>query len=231
MTKQRILIVDDEPDICDILKFNLSLAGFEAEVRHSAESAMLGGLSGYDLILLDVMMEGISGFQLAELMRQNPSTKSIPIIFITALDAEDDKLKGFDLGADDYISKPFSVKEVLSRVRAVLRRSCGSAPQESPNDSICLKYNSLELDTLKKTVTVDGKDAELTKTEFLILKMLMEKPGTVYSREDILKNAWPDEVVVLGRTVDVNITRLRRKIGEYGSCIVTKHGYGYCFDA
>ncbi len=223
---KRILIVDDEADICEILKYNLDKAGFQSSVAHSAEEAVLSGLSGYDLVLLDVMMEGLSGFRLAEIMKNNPETARIPIIFVTALDNEDDTVKGLGLGADDYISKPFSVREVVSRVQAVLRRSADS-------HKVCgnqLEYKTLVLDDDRKSVTVDGKEVDLTRIEYGILHLLLSKPSHVYSREEILAEVWPDEVIVLGRTVDVNITRLRKKLGDYGHCIVTRHGYGYCFD-
>ncbi len=222
---KRILIVDDEADICDILKYNLDKAGFQSSVAHSAEEAVLAGLSGYDLVLLDVMMEGLSGFRLAEIMKKNPETSHIPIIFVTALDNEDDTVKGLGLGADDYISKPFSVREVVSRVQAVLRRT-----SDLRNRDNCLIYKTLVLDDDRKTASVDGASVELTRIEYGILHLLLSNPSHVYSREEILSDVWPNEVIVLGRTVDVNITRLRKKLGVYGQCIVTRHGYGYCFD-
>lgn len=222
---KRILIVDDEADICDILKYNLDKAGFRSSVAHSAEEAVLAGIAGYDLVLLDVMMEGLSGFRLAEIMKGNPETAKIPIIFVTALDNEDDTVKGLGLGADDYISKPFSVREVVSRVQAVLRRT-----SDSRCDGNHLVYKTLILDDDSKSVSVDGNDVELTRIEYGILHLLLSKPSHVYSREEILSEVWPDEVIVLGRTVDVNITRLRKKLGVYGQCIVTRHGYGYCFE-
>lgn len=183
------------------------------------------GIIGYDLVLLDVMMEGISGFQMAQMMKKNPESAKIPIIFITAKDTEEDTLKGFDLGADDYIAKPFSVREVVSRVNAVLRR-VGSAS----SDPSRLSYKTLTLDMNGKKALVDGNDTELTKTEFEILRILVSDIGHVFTRDEILGKVWPDDVVVLGRTVDVNITRLRKKLGKYGNNISTRHGYGYCFE-
>lgn len=222
---KRILIVDDEADICNILKYNLDKAGFQTSVAHSAEEAVLSGLADYDLVLLDVMMEGLSGFRLAEIMKKSPETERIPIIFVTALDSEDDTVKGLGLGADDYISKPFSVREVVSRVQAVLRRSSGTHNRDN-----CVAYKNLTLDDDRKTASVDGLSVELTKIEYGILHLLLSNPSRVYSRDEILAEVWPNEVIVLGRTVDVNITRLRKKLGVYGQCIVTRHGYGYCFD-
>lgn len=222
---KRILVVDDEADICNILKFNLDKAGYETATALSAEDALMRGIIGYDLVLLDVMMEGISGFQMAQMMKKNPESAKIPIIFITAKDTEEDTLKGFDLGADDYIAKPFSVREVVSRVNAVLRRA-GSAS----SDHARLSYKTLTLDMNGKKALVDGNDTELTKTEFEILRILVSDIGHVFTRDEILGKVWPDDVVVLGRTVDVNITRLRKKLGKYGNNISTRHGYGYCFE-
>lgn len=222
---KKILVVDDEADICNILKFNLDKAGYETATAISAEDALMRGIIGYDLVLLDVMMEGISGFQMAQMMKKNPESAKIPIIFITAKDTEEDTLKGFELGADDYIAKPFSVREVVSRVNAVLRR-VGSAS----SDPSRLSYKTLTLDMNGKKAIVDGKDAELTKTEFEVLRILVSDIGHVFTRDEILGKVWPDDVVVLGRTVDVNITRLRKKLGKYGNNISTRHGYGYCFE-
>ncbi len=226
---KKILIVDDEADICNILKFNLEKAGYGTVVAHSAEEAMMAGISGCDLVLLDVMLDGISGFRLAEIMKKNPDTSKIPIIFVTALDSEDDTVNGLGIGADDYISKPFSVREVVSRVQAVLRRTQELHPDLDTGDNR-LSYKSLALDDDRKSASVDGETVELTRIEYGILHLLLSNPSHVFSREEILSKVWPEEVIVLGRTVDVNITRLRKKLGKYGPCIVTRHGYGYCFD-
>lgn len=225
--KKRILVVDDEPDICNILKFNLDNAGYETDTAHSAEEALAKGVNNYDLLLLDVMMDGLSGFQMAGMLKKNPDTSQIPIIFVTAKDTEDDTVHGLGLGADDYISKPFSIREVISRVKAVLRRSGGNKVSVEENS---FSYETLVMDLGRKVVTIDGNPVELTKTEFEILHLLLGNPSHVFSREEILTKVWPDEVIVLGRTVDVNITRLRKKLGKYGVCIVTRHGYGYCFE-
>lgn len=222
MGKKKILVVDDEADICNILKFNLNNAGYATTVAHSAEEALKLGIDQFNLILLDVMMEKISGFQLAEKIKKDPLTDSIPIIFVTAKDTEDDTVAGFEIGADDYIAKPFSIREVISRVQAVLRRTEGKDNGEQDD------HISIDMD--RKVVVIDGKDIELTKTELEILNLLKSHPGMVYSREEILAKVWSTEVVVLGRTVDVNITRLRKKLGKYGACVITRHGYGYCFD-
>ena len=225
-TRKRILIVDDEEDICNILSFNLEKAGYDTRKVHSAEEALTSGVNGYDMILLDIMMEGISGLKMAEMMKKNPDTAKIPIIFISAKDTEDDTVNGLNIGADDYIAKPFSIREVLSRVAAVLRRTLSTADAKHNT----LSYKSLIMDLDRKSVSVDGEGIDLTKTEFEILHLLLANSPHVYSREEILSKIWSDDVIVLGRTVDVNITRLRRKIGEYGKCVVTRHGYGYCFE-
>ena len=225
-TRKRILIVDDEEDICNILSFNLEKAGYDTRIVHSAEEALTSGVNGYDLILLDIMMEGISGLKMAEMMKKNPDTAKIPIIFISAKDTEDDTVNGLNIGADDYIAKPFSIREVLSRVAAVLRRTSSTADAKHNT----LNYKSLIMDLDRKSVSVDGEGIDLTKTEFEILHLLFANSPHVYSREEILSKIWSDDVIVLGPTVDVNITRLRKKIGEYGKCVVTRHGYGYCFE-
>ncbi len=224
--KYRILVVDDEPDICEILQFNLENEGYEVDVAYSAEEAMKKELTEYDLLLLDVMMGEISGFKMASLLRKNTKTKDIPIIFLTAKTTENDTLTGFTLGADDYISKPFSIKQVLARVKAVLRRSSQKEKEKDEN----LVFESLEVNLQQKKTKVAGKEIDLTKKEFEILVLLLNHPGQVFSREDILKRVWKDEVYVLDRTVDVNITRLRKKIEPYSKNIVTRLGYGYCFE-
>ena len=225
-TRKRILIVDDEEDICNILSFNLEKAGYDTRKVHSAEEALTSGVNGYDLILLDIMMEGISGLKMAEMMKKNPDTAKIPIIFISAKDTEDDTVYGLNIGADDYIAKPFSIREVLSRVAAVLRRTSSTADAKHNT----LSHKSLVMDLDRKSVSADGEEVDLTKTEFEILHLLLANSPHVYSREEILSKIWSDDVIVLGRTVDVNITRLRKKIGEYGKCVVTRHGYGSCFE-
>ncbi len=224
----QILVVDDEEDLCEILKFNLENEDYVVDTANSAEEALRMDLSKYDLLLLDVMMGEISGFKMARMLKQDPKTAHIPIIFITAKDTENDTVTGFNLGADDYISKPFSLREVAARVKAVLRRT-NMGEFDQPIEQ--LTYKTLTLDIVKKKVLIDGEEVPLTKKEFEILKLLLQNKGRVFSREDILNKVWSDEVYVLDRTIDVNITRLRKKIGNYGKCIVTRLGYGYCFEA
>lgn len=228
MAKTRILAVDDEEDLCEILKFNLESEGFEVDTAYSAEEALKKDLTLYDLLLLDVMMDNISGFKMARMLQQDEKTARIPIIFLTAKDTENDTLTGFNLGADDYISKPFSIREVIARVKAVLRRT---AERVKNSGSERLVYETLVLDTKRIKASVDGKEVPLTKKEFEILRLLLENKGNVFSREEILSRVWKEDVYVLDRTIDVNITRLRKKIGPYGKNIVTRLGFGYCFES
>lgn len=226
MNDYRILVVDDEEDLCEILKFNLETESYLVDTANSAEEALKLDLTQYNVLLLDVMMGEISGFRMASMMKKNKDTANIPIIFITAKDTENDTLTGFNLGADDYISKPFSLREVLARVKAVIRRTAGV--QNKSNDQLIFK--DMVVDSGKKKVVIRGEEISLTKKEFEILLLLLQNQGRVFSREDILTKVWHDEVYVLDRTIDVNITRLRKKIGEYGKYIVTRLGYGYCFE-
>lgn len=226
MTNYSILIVDDDIDLCEILSFNLSLQGYQVKAAQSAHEALKLIDSSIDLIILDVMMPGMSGFDFAKLLKNDTLMAKIPIIFLTARDTEDDTLTGFDLGADDYIAKPFSIKEVLARVKAVLHRAGSPINDETG----IVSYKGLRVDTVAKTVVVDGNKVELTKTEFKLLQFLLQNKGMVFSREQLLNNVWPDNVVVTPRTIDVNITRLRKKIGQYSAFIITKTGYGYSFE-
>ena len=216
----RILVVDDEEDICAILKFNLSKEGYEVVTANSAEEALTLDIASFNLLLLDVMMGGMSGFELTGKLKTDPKTAGVPVIFITARDTEDDAVEGLDLGADDYISKPFSIREVVSRVKAVLRRTA-AIPDAS---------TGIFIDDEKKVVTVDVAAVALTRIEYEIFRLLFTNKGKVFPREDILSKVWPDDVIVTDRTVDVNITRLRKKIGEYGNRIVSRHGFGYLYE-
>ena len=226
----KILVVDDEFDICEILQYNLETEGFEVATAYSAEEALELPLHDFPLILLDVMMGEMSGFQMARKLKNDPATAHIPIIFITALDGEDNLVKGLNIGADDYISKPLSMKEVKARVRAVLRRSLPVQQTVPTHDNSKVVYEGITLDLNAKTATCDGEELVFTKLEFELLSFFLQHPNKVFSREDLLKYCWPQDVMVLDRTVDVNITRLRKKIGRYGKQIKTRVGYGYCFE-
>jgi len=221
----KILIVDDEEDLCEILQFNLEGEGFETEIAHSAAEALKKDLGSFHLILLDVMMREMSGFKLAKLLRKEKKL-SIPIIFITAKSTEDELLTGFSLGADDYITKPFSIKEVLVRVKAVLTR----AGLEDKPKQHSLVFDDLVLNLKKRKLKINKKEIELTRKEFEILTMLLKSEGYILSREDILERVWDEDVVVSKRTIDVHITHLRKKLGSYGKYIRNKQGYGYAFE-
>lgn len=234
MNRYRILVVDDEESLCEILKFNLEKEGYEVITALSAEEALALDIKDMDLVILDIMMGELSGFGLARILKRRSETSDIPIIFCSALDTADDKVKGLDIGADDYITKPYSIAEVLARVRSVLRRSeRRSRPVNQvaeSSDSNIITFEGLEVNNLNKRCFIDGSEVQLTRKEFDILVLLLTHRGTILSREQIMKQVWSDEVVVLDRTIDVNITRMRKKLGQYGNHIVTRTGYGYGFE-
>ena len=224
----KILIVDDEQHICEILEFNLSNAGFEVECAYSAEEALEKITSKHELILLDVMMGGMSGFKMAEKLRLEGNT--VPVIFLTAKDAENDMLTGFSAGGDDYISKPFSIKEVVARIRAVLKRSSAEVEQNITPVNNRLIFNDLEIDIENKELVIGEDKINLTKTEFEILALLARHPNRIFSREDMIENIWKDAPYTTERTVDVHIARLRKKMGSHASVITNRSGYGYRFN-
>ena len=229
----KILVVDDEQDICEILQYNLETEGYEVDTANSAEEALEMPLTDYALILLDVMMGEMTGFQMARRLKEREETAGIPIIFITALDSEDNTVKGLNIGADDYIAKPLMMKEVKARVKAVLRRvvaaqtNVAKAKEEQENE---IRYEGIVINLDSKTATIDGDELQLTKLELEILTLFLRRPNRVFGRNDLLERCWPHDVYVQDRTVDVNITRLRKKIGRYGKQIKTRVGYGYCFE-
>lgn len=230
MATERILIVDDEETLCEVLQLNLENEGYDVDIAFSAEEALTLDLKKYSLILLDIMMGGISGIKMAKMLKSDLMTAEIPIIFCTARDTEDDMVMGLNLGADDYIMKPYTIRNVVARVKSVLRRTSGNksanTPIEKPN---ILQVEGLVLDMEFKRCVVDGTEIKLAKKEFELLAYLISNRGKILSREQILSKVWKDEVVVLDRTIDVNITRVRSKIGAYGSYIVTRSGFGYGF--
>ncbi len=231
MATNRILIVDDEETLCEVLKINLENEGYDVDVAFSAEQALGYNIKEYSLILLDIMMGEVSGIKMAKMLKADVATADIPIIFCTARDSEDDMVMGLNLGADDYIMKPYTVRNVIARVKSVLRRAANhknisSDPAEKSNR---LVVEGLCLDLEFKRCTVDGEEVRLARKEFELLAYLIKHRGKICSREQILSRVWSDEVVVLDRTIDVNITRLRSKIGAYGPYIVTRSGFGYGF--
>ena len=223
-TKEHLLIVDDEEGLCEILQFNLEGEGYTTDIAYSAEEALKKDLSKFDLILLDVMMEQMSGFKMAEKIRKEMELK-IPIIFITAKNTENDLLTGFSIGGDDYITKPFSVKEVIARVKAVLIRAKDNGIENTP----LLNVESISMDFNTRRLLIGSKDVSLTKKEFEILALLLKNQGRIFTREEIMDHAWEDQTIVVDRTVDVHITRLRKKIGKYGKNLKSRPGYGYSF--
>ena len=227
MAQDRILVVDDEETLCEALQFNLEVEGYAVDVAYSAEQALKLPLGSYSLILLDVMMGKMSGFKFAQILKSDPATADVPIIFCTAKDCEDDMVAGLNIGADDYITKPYSIRNVLARVRSVLRRT--SRVGDRKEVPAVVGYEGLRLDMQRKQCTIDGELVRLPRKEFEILAALLGSPGKVFTREELLSSIWHDDVVVGDRTIDVNITRLRSKIGAYGSYIVTRSGFGYGF--
>ena len=225
MDRHKILVVDDEEDLSEILQFNLESEGFAVDIANSAEQALKIISDEHELILLDVMMEGMSGFKMAEKLRKELNM-STPIIFLTAKDTENDMLTGFSIGGDDYIAKPFSIKEVSARVKAVLKRVGKNIPEKNK----VIEIGDMIIDLTTKNVTLKGIQVLLTKKEFEILSIIAKSPNRIFSREDILGKVWLDDGYVLERTVDVHITRLRKKLGEFGKHIVNRSGYGYCFE-
>ncbi|MPQ46799.1 response regulator [Marinifilum sp. N1E240] len=226
MTDLKILVVDDEEDLCEILQFNLEQEGFTVDTAFSSEQALKLELSQYDFFLLDIMMGEISGLELAKIIRRNPDLADKPILFITAKGSEDDKLKGFNAGADDYVAKPFSVKEIIARIHVICKRVFTTTQKE-----ISFEYEDMKLIPESKKVTINNIDVGLTKTEFEILQLLLNHKGRIYSRDEIMHKIWEGDTFVGDRTVDVNVRRIRKKIGEYHKLIKTKSGYGYYFES
>lgn len=224
---EKILIVDDDRDICEILSFNLAHEGYVVEAVYSAEEALTKNIAVFDLLLLDVMMGGMSGYKLAQHLRETNIT--VPIIFLTAKNTENDMLTGFSVGADDYISKPFSIKEVVARAKAVLRRFV-RAENVAEKKEVVSNYGRLEVNTELKEVRIDGSVLELTKKEYEILMLLATNQDKMFSREDIIDKLWKDTPYITERTVDVHITRLRKKMGDCATMIVNRAGCGYRFN-
>lgn len=236
----RLLLIDDEESICEILKYNLRKEGYEVDTAYSAEEALEKDLTVYDLFLVDIMMENLSGFDFAKRVRNNGLTESAPIIFCSALSGEDDTVMGLNIGADDYITKPFKMSEVIARVNAVLRRTqmarkaaaaAGATPEPDTDQHLesRVTYQGLCIDPNEKVAYLDNERIPLTKTEFEILYFFLTHRNRIYSRQEIIRRVWADDVVVTARTIDTNITRLRKKIGACGNNIETRQGFGYGF--
>lgn len=230
METKKILVIDDEETLCEILQYNLENEGYDVDIAYSAEQALKLQLECYSLIILDIMLEEISGIKLARMLKSNVKTADVHIIFCSARDSDDDMVMGLEIGADDYIVKPYSVRNVLARVKSVLRRNHIQSEVlptiAKPN---LMQINGLKLDLEFKRCLINENEVKMTRKEFELLVFLITHRGKICSREEILSKVWKDEVVVLDRTIDVNIRRLRSKIGTYGENIVTRCGYGYGF--
>lgn len=232
--RERILVIDDEESVCEILKYNLEKEGFQVETAYSAEEALEMDLEKFQLFMVDIMMGDLSGFDFAKRLRNVTATENIPIIFCSALNEEDEKVMGLNIGADDYVTKPFSIGEVLARVRAVLRRArqnaqIPAAPAVDSEYEPDLTFKTLRIDRNEKISYLDGQPLQLTRTEFEILEFFLTHRNRIYSRREIISNVWGEDVVVTNRTIDTNITRLRKKLGDYSANIVTRRGFGYGF--
>ncbi len=231
----KILVIDDEEALCEILKFNLEKEGYEVDTAYSAEEALDMDLDSYSLFVVDIMMGQMSGFDFAKQLRNVSTTEEKPILFCSALSDEDDVVKGLNIGADDYVTKPFVIGEVLARVKAILRRSgitekrIRQIENESSDYEADVVFKGLRIDRNDKECYLDGEQVTLTRTEFDILLFFLTHRNRIYSREEIIKNVWGDNMVVTGRTIDTNITRLRKKLGAYDKYIVTRQGFGYGF--
>ena len=230
MKPAKILVVDDEDTLCEVLRFNLEVTGYDVDVAQSAEEALTKiSQTPYNLVILDVMMGETSGFTLARKLKADKDTKDIPIIFLTAKDSEDDMIAGLNIGADDYIFKPYTIRNIVARVGTVLRRTM-PVEEEPEEDKNVIRVGELSIDTTSRSVFINGNYIRMPRKEYEILKLFVSTPGRVYTREEILSKIWGDDVVVIPRVVDVNVTRLRKKLGDFGDRIMTHSGYGYGFE-
>ncbi len=231
----RILVIDDEESICDIIRYNLEKEGYHVDCCYSAVEALDTDLTRYSLFIVDIMMERLTGYDFIQRLRSNMSTEKLPVIMCSALDDEDDKVTGLNIGADDYIAKPFTIPEMLARVRAVLRRSAPvleAAAQETaaaPDFRTDVVYKTIKIDQNEKVCYIDGFEMPLTRTEYDILLFFLTHRNRIYSREEIIHEVWGPNVLVSPRAIDTNLTRLRKKLGEYGNNIITRQGFGYGF--
>lgn len=228
----RILVIDDEESYCEILKYNLEKEGYEVDTADSAETALGYDLSIYQLMIVDIMIERLSGFDFAKRIRNNQATENTPIIFCSALNGEDETVMGLNIGADDYITKPFTIGEVIARVRAVLRRT--HAPQQvvynmpKTHYEPDITYKTMRIDRNEKTCYINGREVSLSRKEFDLLLFFLVHRERIHSRDEIMNQVWGN-VEVTYRAVDTNIARLRKKIAPYGDNIVTRLGFGYGF--
>ena len=227
------MIIDDEDSICEILKYNLELEGYNVTVASSAIEAMQLDISSYSLIILDIMMKDMDGYEFAMRLKSDPATEFMPIIFCSALSSEDARVKGLNIGGDDYIVKPFRIREVLARVRSLLRRTQMVKNLEAQNNNNAdeneIHFRELCISKKNKLCIIKGEPVRLTKTELELLVFFLSNPNCIYTRKEIIQSIWGKSDEVTERAIDTNITRLRKKIGEYGSYLITRLGYGYGF--
>lgn len=223
--QERLLIVDADKMMCELLQYKFENEGFSVDIVHDVESALAIPLSDYNLILIDLMDDGQSGLRLARSIRENPSTGGVPIIFISSRSSEDDIVNGLDAGADDYIAKPFSSRELIARIRSVLRRRRMMTARRMSN---IMRFQTLSVDFTAGTVEIDGVAVSLTRTEYLILAMFLRHRNQFFERSEIQHEAW-EEDSISERAVDTNISRLRKKLGQYGRHILNRQGFGYGF--
>ncbi|MEI6753407.1 MAG: response regulator transcription factor [Paludibacter sp.] len=226
MNKYSILIIDPDKDFCGYLQSNLKSEGYHVETCQSAKDILDLKLDQYDLVILETQLKDVSGFKVVHELRNNHDTASLPIFFMSSKPGENEMMTAFSVGADDFLTKPFYIRELVARIKVILRRS-----EEQKNLNVeMLTYNQLKLNLSKMQVKVDEKTVPFTRKEFEIMKLFLENKNRIFSREDLLRLIWTEEAFVLGRTIDVNITRIRHKIGNYGNHIVTKIGKGYSFE-
>jgi len=229
MSKENILVVDDEKDIVELLQYNLEKEGYKISSAFSGEECLEYIKTKFpDLILLDLMLPEIDGLDVCKILKSNSRTSNIPIIMLTAKGEETDIVLGLELGADDYITKPFNLRELLARIKTVLRRTKNNISPPLKEKEI-IKFNDLVIDSIKHQVTLKDQPLNLTSTEFKLLKFLASHPGKVFTREQLLNQVWAEDSFIVDRAVDVHIRRLRQKLLTYSDCIITIRGVGYRF--
>ena len=226
---KKILVVDDEKDIVDIIKYNLEREKeYEVLTASNGKQAIEAAETNPDLILLDIMMPELNGFEVCKILKSNPQTSGIPVIFLTAKENEIDEILGLEIGADDYITKPISPRKVIARIKSVIRRSANEIEVTSKLERN-VKFGNLEIDSAGHIVKINEKEIFFPKKEFQLLHFLISNRGRVYSRENLLNQIWGENVYVVDRTVDVHVAKVREKLGEYSEYIETIKGLGYRF--
>lgn len=230
--ENRILIVDEDVSTCEILKFNLEAEGYKVIICPSTLEALKLDLPSFSLIIIDAMMKNIDGYEFTKKIRSNSATRLIPVIFCSTLNNEEARIKGFKVGGDDFITIPFRIREVVARIKSLLRRTemlLNYASFVANNDKPDLKFKGLAINKKNKICTIDGNPVKITKTEYELLVLFLSNPNIIFTRKEIVNNIWGNTDEVTERAIDTNITRLRKKIGKYGAYLATRLGYGYGF--